>query len=297
MMPPAHITRELWSMPIPVTFTLALATIIYLRGWIRLGRLSPGIIPMWRLGAFSGGLLALWIPVGSPLEVLDHALLTIHMVQHILLMAVAPPLILLGTPVLAFMHGLPQVLVRTLVRILRWAPTASPGRFLVYPVFGWLAAMLTLIGWHVPAIFQLGLSSNLWHQIQQASFFSTGLLFWWPVIQPWPSVAKWPRWRIPVYLFFATLPCDTLSAFLAFCDRVVYSSYLYAPRIFTISPLQDQECAGALMWVSATLIYLVPAIVITIQLLYSAPEHNMRGTARTPVIATPAICVEGKANV
>jgi cytochrome c oxidase assembly factor CtaG len=84
------------------------------------------------------GLLALWIPAGSPLKALDHALLTIHMVQHILLMTVAAPLILLGAPILALLQGLPKGLVRAiLLRILRWAPLASHGRLLIHPVFGW----------------------------------------------------------------------------------------------------------------------------------------------------------------
>jgi cytochrome c oxidase assembly factor CtaG len=72
---------------------------------------------------------------------------------------------------------------------------------------------------------------------------------------------------MPLYLFLATLPCDILSAFLAFCGRVVYPSYLAAPRLFDLSPLQDQEFAGALMWVSVTLIYLIPAVIITVQIL------------------------------
>jgi cytochrome c oxidase assembly factor CtaG len=96
-----------------------------------------------------------------------------------------------------------------------------------------------------------------------------------------------------LYLFFATLPCDALSAFLAFCDRVVYSSYLTAPRLFNISPLQDQECAGALMWVWATFVYLIPAVVITIQLLSPATtcsaEQNQAGAYK---IAARAIHAE-----
>jgi putative membrane protein len=72
---------------------------------------------------------------------------------------------------------------------------------------------------------------------------------------------------MPLYLFLATLPCDILSAFLTFCDRVVYPSYLSAARVFDLSPLQDQECAGALMWVCVTFAYLIPAVVITLQIL------------------------------
>jgi cytochrome c oxidase assembly factor CtaG len=271
MTPAIHAVHEWWSLPVPVTFALLCAAFIYFRGWLRVRRLFPSTIAAWRLAAFMSGLLSLWIPVASPLRAFDHDLLTMHMVQHILLMAVAPPLILLGAPVRPFLHGLSQRFVfMTLVPFLRCPPVEGLGRILTYPVFAWLAAMVVLIGWHVPAVFKLGLQSHSWHEVQHACFFVTGLLFWWPVVQPWPSVARWPRWRIPLYLFLATLPCDALSAFLAFCDRVVYSSYLTAPRLSDLSALQDQQCAGALMWACATFVYLVPAVIITIQLLLPA---------------------------
>ena len=110
-----------------------------------------------------------------------------------------------------------------------------------------------------------------WHEAEYASFFAAGLLFWWPVVQPWPCLERWPRWHIPLYLFMATLPCDALSAFLAFCNRVVYSHYRATGR-FGLSPVGDQECAGALMWVCVTFVYLIPAAVVTIELL--SPETS-----------------------
>ncbi len=239
-----------------------------LRGWLRLRRAFPSAIPAWQLGAFMAGLASLWIAVGSPLVVFDDELLTVHMIQHVMLMAVAPALILLGAPAMLFLHGLPQVLVRSILGpALRWQPLQKFGHALTHPAIGWLSAMGALIAWHVPTLFELGLRSEFWHRVEHASFFATGLLFWWPVVQPWPSAARWPRWRIPLYLFMATLPCDVLSAFLAFCDRVVYPSYLSLPQRFNLSPLQDQECAGALMWFCATVIYLIAAVVITIQIL------------------------------
>jgi len=76
-----------------------------------------------------------------------------------------------------------------------------------------------------------------------------------------------------LYLFFATLPCDALSGFLVFCDRVVYSSYLSAPRLFGISALQDQECAAALMWTCVTIIFLVPAVIVTLDILSPQKEQ------------------------
>jgi putative membrane protein len=259
---------ELWSLPVPVTLALVLAVLVYSRGWFRLRGAFPSAIPLWRAGAFTSGVLFLWIAVGSPLAAFDDEVLTIHMIQHVLLMIVVPPLILLGAPALPFLHGLPRRFIRGILGpFLRWPPVQELGRTLAHPGVCWLVAMVALIGWHVPAVFQLALRSDVWHEVEHTCFFTTGLLFWWPVIQPWPSIARWPRWCIPLYLFLATLPCDALSAFLVFCDRVVYPYYLTVQRPFTLSPLLDQEFAGALMWVSATFAYLIPAVIITIQIL------------------------------
>jgi putative membrane protein len=291
---PIQAGLESWSLPVPVT--LALAAFVYSCGWFRLRKAFTNAIPLWRLGAFIGGLFSLWIAVGSPLVAFDDDLLTIHMVQHVLLMIVAPPLILLGAPALPFLHGLPQPLVRDVLGpFLRWSPVQGLERILTHPAFCWFAAMAALVGWHVPSVFELALRSDALHELEHACFFATGLLFWWPVVQPWPSVARWPRWRIPLYLFMATLPCDVLSAFLAFCDRVVYSPYLAAPRPFNISPLQDQECAGALMWVCATFIYLIPAVVITIQILSPPriqPSEQIQAALHRAAGQPPAAQVE-----
>src|SRR5262249_19024383 len=115
--------------------------------------------------------------------------------------------------------------------------------------------------------------SGWWHGVQAASFLATGILFWGPVINSRLRGARWPRWLIPLYLFTATFPCDALSAFLVFCDRVVYRSYLSAPRILNISPLRDRERPGALRWVAVTILYVVPAVLVTIQLLSPAPTR------------------------
>src|SRR5213083_3079826 len=168
---------------------------------------------------------------------------------------------------------------RAVQRLLRSPPARSLRRFLTRPVVCWLAPVAALIGWHVPAVFELGVRSRWWHDLQAASFFATGVLFWLPVVRWRAGVVSASPCLIPVYLFAATLPCDALSAFLVFCDRVVYPSYLSAPRLSSLAPLHDQEFAGALMWVSVTLIYLLPAVVITIELL-SPPRTDSIGAAR-----------------
>jgi len=265
---PGEATLESWSLPIPVTLFLILATFIYARGWLRLRKTFPNLISVKHIAAFVSGLVSVWIAVGSPLAKFDDELLFVHMMQHILLMAVAPALILLGTPALPLLHGLPKLFVQVVAGpFLRWAPARWMEKVLTQPVFSWLAATVTVIVWHIPAVFALGLQSDSWHEGQHASFLAAGLLFWWPVIQPWPTVSRMSRWSAPIYLFLATLPCDALSAFLAFCDRVVYTSYLFAPRPLPISALQDQEWAGVFMWVAITFIYMVPAAVIAVRIL------------------------------
>jgi putative membrane protein len=256
------------TVPIAATFTLLVVAFVYLRGWYRLRNSLPNVLSWWRLAAFGSGALLLWATVVSPLGVLDHQLLIAHMVQHLLLMTVAAPMILLGAPVITLLHGLPhRFVVGILTPLLRWRPVDGLGRILTHPAFCWLASTATVIGWHVPVLFELGMQSQMWHEIEHASFFTAGLLFWWPVVQPWPSVARWPEWGIPLYLFVATLPCDALSAFLTFCGRVVYPHFISVHRIFDISALGDQECAGALMWVWVTFVYLAPAAAITIKML------------------------------
>jgi putative membrane protein len=268
MPPPVQSALESWACPIPLTLAMVAAAFLYLRGWLHLRSASVNVIPGWRAGSFLLGLFLIWVALGSPLAAFDEELLTVHMVQHMLLMTIAPPLILVGAPVMPLLHGLPRQFVQAVVGpLFRWPPVQRVGSVLSQPAICWLAAAAALVGWHVPAAFTLGLQSEGWHVVEHACFLGAGFLFWWPVVQPWPSVPAWPRWSILLYLFLATLPCDILSAFLAFCDRVVYTAYLSTPRQFGISALEDQQCAGALMWTCVTFAYLVPAAILTTQLL------------------------------
>jgi len=269
-----HGATDGWSFPVGLTAALLLFALIYARGWLRVRRVASTAIPLWRGGTFVLGLVALWVALGSPLAAMDHELLLVHMVEHVLVASVVPPLIWLSAPVLPMWLGVP-----------RWfgcrahAAIASgafrPLRLLVtHPITPWLVASLTILGWHVPSAFELAQQSHWWHWIQRASFFATGLLFWWPVVRPWSAVAQLPPAAVPLYLFAATLPCDALSAFLVFCDRVVYRQYLAEPRHIMMSALADQQAAGAFMWVSITLLYVVPAIAMTVRALSPAQQRG-----------------------
>jgi putative membrane protein len=270
-----HAAPESYGFPVSIVL-LAFTALVYLRGWFRFHATSSNVMPAWRAGGFFIGLFSIWVAAGSPIAALDHELLTIHMIQHLLLMTVGAPLILLGVPVPLLLLGLPRRFVRAVIDPpLRWLFVRQLWRALTHPVFCWLAATATLMVWHVPAVFALGLQSETWHIVEHASFLVTGFLFWWPVIQPWPSVSKERGWSMIVYLFLATLPCDVLSGFLVFSERVAYPVYLSTSWQSGLSVLSDQQLAGALMWTCITIIYLVAGTIFATRLL--SPQGHPQG--------------------
>ena len=141
------------------------------------------------------------------------------------------------------------------------------GSFVVHPIFCWSAFIFTSIAWHAPPMYELALRSTTWHQLEHLCFLTTALLFWWPIIQPWPWVARVPRWTIIPYLFLADFQNTALSAFLMFYERVLYPSYETVPRITGMTALEDQAAAGAIMWVAGSVFFLIPIGLITIEVL------------------------------
>jgi len=263
---------ESWSPPFfPITI-FVLALVLYSRGFSRLHRQMPLRFPTRRLVAFSGGIAALWIAIASPLEQFDDLLLQVHMVQHLLLMLVAPPLLLAGAPAIPLIRGLPIWLAKPVVGpISRSRSVRAIFRWLTEPLVCWLAFTLATWGWHAPAAFQLALRSDTVHTLEHACFFTTALMFWWPVIQPWPSLPRWPRWTMVPYLLFADMQNTALAALFTFTGKLLYPYYATAPRIAGISPLDDQIMAGMIMWVPASLVYLIPGVIILFR--YLSPRN------------------------
>jgi cytochrome c oxidase assembly factor CtaG len=250
-----------------VSVPLILVALVYVRGWVRIRRINLETIENWRVGSFLPGLFLIWLAMASPIAALDHELLTIHMVQHLLLMTLAPPLIWLGAPLKPLLHGLTRRLGDVMSHVFRSPPVQRLGRAIAHPAVCWLAAAATLVGWHVPSLFALGMRSGLWHTTEQVSFLASGLLFWWPVIKLGQGTSNDFEWPILLYLFAATLPCDILSGFLVFCDRVVYPGFSSSPQSFVLPALADQQCAGALMWTCVTVVYLIAAAIFAARLL------------------------------
>src|ERR1035438_7883189 len=276
-----------WSVPPAATFAIALSAIVYLRGWWLLRRAGSPNIPPWRAVAFFLGLLSLWVALASPMDVFNGFVLTAHMMQHMMLMMVAPPLILLGAPLIPMVRGLPIFAAREFAGpFLNWSVAKRVGTTLTSPVFALLLMGVSMFAWHTPALYELALRSSAWHQTEHACFLFASLIFWWPVIQPWPSRAQWPRWAMVPYLLIADLQNTALSAILAFSDRVLYPSYAHAPRLFGISALEDQVAAGAIMWVLGSLAFQVPAVVIAVQCLSRKPSPLQTSPARKRKISS-----------
>ena len=254
-----------WAFPFWATVGLLATALLYLRGWREIRRTRPLIFPPWRAWSFVGGLLSIWIAVASPLDTLDGLFLVAHMTQHLILMSVAPPLLLLGAPAVPLLRALPRSVLRdALGPFFRTPILHRLIRLLTHPALAWLAMNLAYLGWHVPGAYELALRSPGWHEVEHACFLATSLLFWFPVIQPWPSPSRVSRWAMLPYLVGADLVNTVLAAFLTFSPRVIYPSY---------SSLRDQAAAGALMWVVGSIFYLVPVMVIAIQLL-SPPSRR-----------------------
>lgn len=263
------------DVPAVVTWLLVLTAIIYICGWAHIRRTRKYQFPFWRLICFLGGIGSLFVAVASPLDTFGASLLIMHMGQHFIFMSVAPPLILLGAPVVPLLRGLPSGIVRTLLGpIFRCSSIRQLGKFLVRPEVAWIAMNLSFIAWHIPRSYEFALRTEFWHNVEHSCFFATSILFWWPVIQPWPSRPLAARWVLVPYLVLADIVNTGISAFLCFAGRLLYPSYGAIQRPFGFSALNDQSAAGAFMWVAGSIVFLIPAVAITAQLLSGSRERN-----------------------
>jgi putative membrane protein len=257
-----------WSPPLLLTTVLILCALVYTRGWFAIRKTRPALFPAWRLAAFLLGLAVIWLSIASPLDGFADVLLSAHMIEHLLLMSFAPPLLLISYPVVPLLRGLPRVVrVSLLGPLLRISTLRRLSHFLVSPVVAWLTLNLIFLGWHVPAAYDFALDHEYWHEFEHACFLSASLLFWFPLICPWPSRQRHAGWLLLLYLVSADIINTMLSAFLAFCDRPVYIYYLRRPNPFGVAPLNDQRTGAVIMWVIGSLVFLLPAVYITVRML------------------------------
>ena len=235
-----------WSWYPSVIAGLAVWTLLYLFA----SRRGKGI-PLANQIAFHMGTLASIIALLSPLDELgDEYLFSAHMVQHLLLMFVAPPLWLVGTPGWLVDVIVPPRLDRLVKRL-----TATVSGFMIF--------VGVMFAWHIPFLYQATLESENVHILEHLTFIGAALIGWWAVAGP--EASRIPKPAPPlriVYLFLLAIPCTGLAALLTFAPAPIYTYYVAAPRIFGLDVLQDQRLGGLLMWLPTHLV-LLTALGIT----------------------------------
>ncbi|MEC9233532.1 MAG: cytochrome c oxidase assembly protein, partial [Planctomycetota bacterium] len=259
---------ESWDVqPGPLLVAL-LVTVVYLRGFRTARRSSPGRFPRRRAWCFVAGVAVILCSIFSPLDELGGYLLSAHMIQHLLLLGVGPPLILLGAPAMPMLLGLPALVRREWIGpFLGSRVVQRTFHVLVHPVMGWTSLVLATWAWHVSFFYELALVDPFWHEVEHGFFITTAFMFWFPVIQPWPSRPVWPRSAMIPYLLLADLQNTVFSAFFAFAPRVIYPTYEQVTPVFGMDPLEDQALAGAIMWVPGSLIFIAPIAWIIRELI------------------------------
>jgi cytochrome c oxidase assembly factor CtaG len=250
-----HDLWQAWTWdPLIVAF-LALSAGAYLTGASR----ARGIA-RWEAVCFWAGWMTLFLALLSPLHPMGEVLFSAHMAQHELIMAVAAPLLVLGRPLVPFLWSVPEHVRRRAGAAPRrpwfawlWARVANP--------FGaWAIHFLALWAWHIPALFQATIASDLVHAAQHISFLGSALLFWWALIRGHGAQRRYGA--AVFYIFTTAVHTSILGAWLTFAPSVWYPAYSTTTPAWGLTPLEDQQLGGLIMWVPAGLTYLVAALVL-----------------------------------
>ena len=246
---------------------------VHARGWLRLRSVNLDAVRPSHLALYLLGLSAICVALLSPIDALASILLSMHMVQHLLLLMIAPLCILLADPLAALLWGLPRrirygigrLLARgSLFRHFLWASTLMPVTWSLY--------VITLWAWHHPALYQAALKNEWVHDLQHLLFFFTAILFWSPIVVPAPRLHGSISYGFRIaYLVAATLQNTLLGFAISFPERVLYPFYTTVPELRSLAPIDDQALGGGIMWVSGHM-YLIPILVLVYRLLVCEEE-------------------------
>ncbi len=281
-LPPApHDLWTAWNWDWPLILGLILFTAAYHRGVSRLWR-RVGVgrgLSVRRVYAFYGGTAALVVALVSPLDALSDALFSAHMVQHLLLVVVAAPLLVVGMPLLALLWAVPSGKRR---RVGQWWHRRRTLRglwgVLSQPLSASLIYAVALWGWHAPLLYQAALRDELIHVMEHGCFLGAALLFWWVLcgrIYPSAAHVESRHYGIGILMTIGTaLHSTLLSALITFASTPWYISYLTATAAWGLTPLQDQQLAGVLMWIPMGLVYLGVALGLLGAWLHRLEERD-----------------------
>ncbi len=268
MLAPATATPGFWDWSIdpPLVLSVDLAVLYWIGARRTVTPVRKRIEQRWRSACFYAGLLVLAIALASPIEPLSAQLFWVHMIQHVLLLVVAAPLIVLARPWIRLWRCLPLDARRRLARDLshgrRTAPLRAVSRTLGSPVPSFFAFSLVLLAWHVPALFDATLRSGTLHALEHTLFFVTALMFWKQVIPSPPLHCRLVAAQRVVYAIGGMVVSWVLAVVLALAPRTLYPYYAHLPsRPGGISALADQQLAAGVMWVPGSITFLIVVFV------------------------------------
>jgi putative membrane protein len=257
-----------WNVAPWLVASLLAAAFAYALGTLRLWR-KAGTgrgIRIAQVCCFAAAWASLALALLSPLDHAAEERFWLHMVQHELLMVVAAPLIVVSRPLEAMTWALPAAWRSAVGLWLHRPAIAGPWRIVTLPVSAWLIHALALWLWHVPAWFEAALHREGMHVLQHASFFGSALLFWWTIFQPWRT-ARAADGSAIASLFTTMLHTGALGALLTFSTSVWYPSYRMSETLSGLTPLEDQQLGGLVMWVPAGSVYVGAALAIALRWL------------------------------
>ena len=251
-----------WGRDPLVWLCLAASGWLYARGVRRLWRESGRGrgIRRWEAAAYACGWAALFVALVSPLHPWGEVLFAAHMTQHELLMVAAAPLVVLGRPVVAFLWAVPTDYARVLGDAAKAGWFRRAWRTLTNPLAAWALHAAALWAWHVPAMFQATLRSDAAHTLQHVSFLGSALLFWWALVHGPRGLMGYGA--AVLYLFTTSVHSGVLGAFLTFTGRVLYPAYAPTTGAWGLTPLEDQQLGGLIMWVPAGLVYVAAGLAL-----------------------------------
>ncbi len=264
-----------WSWDGGVLLALEVLVGLYALGlfrlWLHAGR-GRGI-PVWRVGAFAGAVIALFVALISPIDTLSDVLFSAHMIQHLILMLIAAPLLVFSDLPVALLWALPRRAAHVTGLNLRYL--RGIWRVLTQPPSAWAIFALTLWVWHFPAFYEAALHNNLIHFAEHVCFVSAAALFWWVLIKP--STRKQVQYGVNVlYLFTTAVQSGALGGLLTFSTAPWYASYATSAAAGSLTPLGDQQLAGLIMWLPANVLFLLLASAYFIAWM-NALEHAIPG--------------------
>ena len=277
-----HDLGRAWSFEPLVVISLTISAVLFALGLRRLWRDKRRSIRHWEALCFALGWLALLVALVSPVHAWGRVLFSAHMSQHEILMLVAAPLLVLGRPLIAFLWALPLTWSRRLGNVAKFGSINRVWRTLTFPLVAWLVHAIALWTWHIPVLFEAVLRHESVHTAQHLSFLLSALLFWWALIHG-PQGAMGYGAAV-LYLFTTSIHSGVLGALITLAGSVWYPSYVGLTSSWGLTPLEDQQLGGLIMWIPAGLVYVIAGLALFAGWLR---EADLRATRRERLELAP----------